>query len=75
MRFVKNWREVLQYAWSVKLIIVACALSAVEAVLPFIPELYMIPRGLFALMTLAIAFAALFARLIAQKSIGGRNGE
>lgn len=71
MKLLPNWRDVLRYAWSVKLIIIACALSAVEAVLPFIPELYMVPRGLFALLTLAVAFAALFARFVAQRSISG----
>ncbi|MBX3514754.1 MAG: hypothetical protein KF750_14310 [Xanthobacteraceae bacterium] len=71
LRLVPNWRDVLKYAWSVKLILVACALSAIEAALPFVPELYMVPRGLFALLTLAIAFAALFARFVAQRSISG----
>lgn len=71
MKLVANWRSVLKYAWSIKLIVLACFLSAVEAALPFIPELYMVPRGLFALLTLVIAFAALFARFIAQRSISG----
>lgn len=71
MKLLPNWRDVLRYAWSVKLIIIACALSAIEAVLPFIPELYMVPRGLFALMTLVTAFSALFARFVAQRSISG----
>jgi hypothetical protein len=71
MKLLSNWREIITRAWSIRLIILAGILSAIEAVLPFIPQLYMVPRGMFALLTLAITFAALVARLVAQQSIEG----
>lgn len=61
---IHDWRRVLKKAWSIRLMILAGFLSAVEAVLPFFQT--HIPRGYFAIGTLIITFAAVVARLYAQ---------
>lgn len=61
---IPDWKRVLKKAWSIKLMIIAGGLSAIEAVLPFFQT--QIPRGLFAIGTLIITFAAVVARLYAQ---------
>jgi hypothetical protein len=71
MKLLPNWREVFWKAWSVRLIILAAILSAFEVVLPIVQMVVMIPQGWFALASLAITFAAVYARLVAQRPMGG----
>lgn len=66
---VKNWRDVLRRAWSVRLLIVAGLLSGLEVALPLIDGLYEIPRGIFAAFSGLTVAAAFVARLIAQKGL------
>lgn len=70
---IRNWREVLRHAWSVRLIIVAALLSGVEAVLPFFSDV--IPRGPFAILTFIVVGAALVARFVAQPRTLGDSDE
>lgn len=65
MMLLPNWREIINKAWSVKLIILAALLSAVEVVLPFFSHEF--PPKLFAALSGLAASAALVARIMAQK--------
>lgn len=64
-----NWREVLRYAWSIRLMLLAALLSGAEVALPFFE--YSIPAGIFAAMSAITTAAALVARFIAQVPISG----
>lgn len=66
-RLIPNWREVLRYAWSVKLLVLAALLSGAEAALPFFGGIFHLDPQAFALTTFAIVAAALVARVVAQK--------
>lgn len=74
MRLAPNWREVLRYAWSIRLMLLAAALSALEVALPFIGALP-IPTGIFAALSALTTAAAFVARLIAQAPISGEKNE
>lgn len=64
LRPSRDWRAVLRHAWSVRLMLLAAFLTALEAVLPFFSDL--IPRWPFAILTFAVVAAALVARFVAQ---------
>lgn len=69
MQLDPQWRDILRRAWSVRLMLLAALLSAAEAVLPFFSD--EIDRRLFALLLAGLTFAALIARLVAQKGLDG----
>lgn len=76
MRLVPNWRRVLKSAWSIRLVIIAGALSGAEIALPLIQDLLPIPRGLFAGLSFAATAGAFVARFVAQQSVSGeQDGE
>ena len=76
MSLVRNWRRVLRYAWSIRLVILAGLLSGAEIALPMIREIVDVPRGLFAGLSFAATAGAFIARLIVQQSVsGGSDGE
>lgn len=64
---IDNWKLVLKKAWSVRLIVLAAALSGIEAVMPFFEEAF--PRGVFAAASGLVTAAALLARVIAQRDV------
>ncbi|QDP53942.1 MAG: hypothetical protein GOVbin2937_19 [Prokaryotic dsDNA virus sp.] len=65
--FVTNWRKVLTRAWSVRLIILAGALSGIEvATQLWLPDW---PDGVLAAFSGAISAVALFARVAAQSDM------
>ncbi|WP_442907402.1 DUF7940 domain-containing protein [Kaistia sp. MMO-174] len=66
--FIENWRQVLRRAWSIRLLIIAGALSGLEVALPLI-GVDTIPAGTFAALSGLVTAAAFVARLIAQKGI------
>lgn len=66
---VPNWRLVLRYAWSIRLMLLAALLSGAEVALPLFE--YSIPTGLFAALSAVVTAAALVARFIAQAPISG----
>lgn len=71
---IAGWRRVLKHAWSVRLMLLAALLTAIEAVLPFFSDL--LPRGVFAVITFVIVAAALIARFVAQpKTLPGDADE
>lgn len=67
MKLLKNWWQVLRYAWSSRLIILAAILSGIEVVLPLFVTA--IPTGAFAIASFIVTAAALVARLVAQPSL------
>lgn len=71
MRLIPNWRAVLRYGWSVRLIALAGILTGLEAILPLIPELLPVPQGWFASLTFLVVMGALVARFIAQQKVSG----
>ncbi len=66
---VKNWREIVKRAWSVRLMIVAGLLSGLEVALPIIGGAGTIPAGTFAALSGITVAAAFVARLLAQKGV------
>lgn len=71
MRLIPEWRKVLRYGWSVRLIVLAGFLTGLEAILPFAPELLPIPIEYLAVSQFLIVMGALFARFIAQSKVSG----
>lgn len=73
MRLVRNWREVLRYAWSIRLILLAGLLSGAEVTLPLLQDILPIHRGVFAGLSALTGCGALVARIVAQKSVSGEQ--
>lgn len=71
MRLQRDWQRVLKKAWSIRLLLLAGALSAVEVALPFLGD--GMPRGAFAALSGLSVGGAFVARLLAQKDMS--NGE
>lgn len=67
MRLINNWRRVAKKAWSARLLYVASVLSGIEAILPLFSDA--VPRGVFAVLTLAIVMGALVARFVLQERL------
>ena len=67
--FITNWRMVLRRAWNVRLMLLAGVLSGIEAVLPVLDGFFLIPPGLFAVLSGLAAGGAFVARLVAQKDM------
>lgn len=67
MRLYDNWRDILRRAWSIRLMLIAGALSAAEIVLPLYADTF--PRGTFAALSALATVGAFVARLIAQRDI------
>jgi hypothetical protein len=69
MKLTSNWREVLRYAWSIRLMILAGVLSGLEVALPLIDGLFPIPQGVFAALSGLTVAGAFVARLVAQRNL------
>lgn len=69
MRLIHNWKAVLRYAWSIRILVLAAVLSGVEVALPLVVGMIPIPTGLFAALSFVTVAAAFIARIIAQKEI------
>ncbi|KQT54615.1 hypothetical protein ASG43_03245 [Aureimonas sp. Leaf454] len=63
---IANWRRVLRYAWSVRLMILAAILSGAEVALPLIDGFLEMPRGVFAALSGLTTAGAFVARILAQ---------
>lgn len=70
-RLISNWRAVLRYAWSVKLMILAAVLTGLETVLPLLGDLLPIPQGCFAAASFLVVMGAFAARFFVQQKISG----
>lgn len=76
MKPIAEWRRVLRHAWSVRFIILAVALSGVEAALPFLDGILPVSPGTFALLSFLATGAALAARFVAQpRTLPGDSDE
>lgn len=73
-RLVPEWRFILRHAWSIRLILLAGILTGVESVLPFIAP-GAVPDAVLSGLTLAVVASAFVARLLAQRSMGDREGD
>ena len=69
MKPIHNWRAVLRYGWSVRLIVLAGFLTGLEAILPLVPDILPIPIEWLAVSQFLIVMGALFARFIAQSKV------
>lgn len=67
MHLYTNWKTIIRKAWSIKFIILAGLLSAMEVILPLYIE--DMNRGLFAFLSFVATSGAFISRLVAQKSI------
>ena len=64
MRLIEGWKHVLKHAWSIRLVLLAALLSGLEVILPMFSDV--IPRNVFALLSLLVTVAAFIARITAQ---------
>lgn len=67
MNLIEDWRKTLRKAWSVRLIALAGLLSGCEVILPMYSDV--IPRGVFAVLTILVAVGAMVARVVVQKKM------
>lgn len=67
LHLVANWKIIIRRAWSIRLMLLAGLLSGIEVALPFFADGF--PKGIAAGLSLAVTFAALISRLIAQQGI------
>ena len=74
-RLVWNWREILRYAWSIRLIILAGLLSGAEVALPLIQSVLAVPPGIFAGLSFAATAGAFVARIVAQETVAGAGAQ
>lgn len=65
MKLLPDWRVIVRRAWSVRLMVVAFALTAAEVVLPLYADA--LPRGVFAVLSGLAVAGAFVARLVAQR--------
>ncbi|MDO6756947.1 hypothetical protein Q4598_11940 [Phaeobacter inhibens] len=67
MQLIQNWKQTLKGAWSIRLIAIACLVSAVPVFLSLVsPGLLGIDPVIFAAVAMVINALAIPARLIAQ---------
>lgn len=71
MRLIDDWKKVLRYGWSIRLIVLAGLLSGLEIVLPMFGDV--LPRRLFAALMFSVTVAAFIARLTAQPKMKDRK--
>lgn len=67
MKLVSDWREILRWAWSIRLAALAAVLSGIEIALPFFSETF--PRLIFAGLSFLATVGAFIARFVAQKEL------
>lgn len=65
MKLISDWKRVMRRAWSIRLMLLAGALTACEVILPFFSDAF--PRSLFAALSGLSVAGAFVARLMAQK--------
>ena len=71
MRLIEDWKHVLKHAWSIRLVLLAALLSGLEVILPMFSDV--IPRNVFALLSLFVTVAAAVARLVPQPRMRGEK--
>lgn len=66
---IANWRAVLRYAWSVRLIVLAIIFSGLEVAVPLLGGVLPIAPGMFAGLCFLTSVAAGIARFVAQARV------
>lgn len=69
MRLGENWQRTVKRAWSIRLMMVAGALTGAEAVLPIVGYKLPLSDWQLAVVTFLVVAAAFVARLVAQRGI------
>ena len=69
MELIPNFKTIYHKLWSVRLSVLAGVFSGLEVILPMFES--MVPRGLFAALSLIAAISSAVARGVAQKEING----
>lgn len=72
-RLVPNAAKVLRHSWTSHILIVGGALTAAEAVLPYLAGAELIPPAVFPGVAFGVVFAAFVARYILQEAL--RDGD
>lgn len=72
-RLVPEARRVLRHSWTSHILIVGGALTAAEAVLPYMAGAELIPPSVFPFVVFGVVFAAFVARYILQEAL--RDGD
>lgn len=72
-RVRKDWRKLIRYAWSIRLLGIAGIFSGFEVALPFLQNVLPVPLGVFAGLSALATGGAFVARLLAQKQFGGND--
>lgn len=67
MKLHQNWREILKKAWSIKLTILAMVFSVMREVVSLYADL--LPRHVFAVLTVIALLGVLVARIIWQENV------
>lgn len=71
MRLVENAACVLRRAWSVRLLALSLAFSALEVAFPYLDGVLPVDRGAFGLLAGLTTIAAAVARFVAQDGVSG----
>ncbi len=73
MKLRKDWRYLLNRAWSIRLMILSVVLVAVEISLPLFNEIA--PRNAFAVLSMLVAVSAAVVRVMNQPSMDRRRSD
>lgn len=71
MKLRRDWRYILNRAWSIKLALLSAVLGAVEISLPLFSEIA--PRNIFAVLSMLVAVAAAVVRMLNQPGMDRRR--
>lgn len=68
VKLIANWRKVLRYAWSIRLMLIAGVFSGLEFTLPYFRSVFPLDEGVFAALSVVTIAAAFVTRLVAQRN-------
>lgn len=71
MNLAPDWKRLLRYAWSIRLVVLSAVLSGIEVILPLFVDAF--PRNWFAVLSILAAIAAGVARVTAQPKMERRR--
>jgi len=71
MKLIDNWKRVLRYGWSIRLIVLAGLLQGLDMALPYFDST--VPKGWFGIVSLIVTAAAFITRIVAQPKVHGHE--
>lgn len=71
MKIRRDWRYIINRAWSIRLMILSAVLGAVEISLPLFNEIA--PRNVFAVLSMLVAVSAAVVRVLNQPGMDRRR--